>query len=48
MWWNIGSYNGNEAAGRNKDKLAKQMTSADISAAQDMSSHCLKSNYTDC
>jgi len=30
--------NDNETAGRNKDKIAKQMTPADISKAQDMSS----------
>ena len=48
MWWNLGSYNGNENAGKNKDKIATQMTPADISKAQDMSSRCLESNYTDC
>ena len=48
MWYNLASYNGNEIAGKNKDKRAKQMTPADISKAQDMSSRCLKSNYTDC
>jgi len=48
MWYNLGSYNGSETAGENKDKIAKQMTPADISKAQDMSSACLASNYTDC
>jgi TPR repeat protein len=48
MWWNLSSYNGNEMAGENKDKIAKQMIPADISKAQDMSSRCLESNYTDC
>jgi TPR repeat protein len=48
MWYNLASYNGNEIAGKNKDKRAKQMTPADISKAQDMSSRCLESNYTDC
>jgi TPR repeat protein len=48
MWWNLGSYNGHEMASENKDILAKQMTPADISKAQDMSSTCLESNYTDC
>jgi TPR repeat protein len=47
-WYNLASYNGNEVAGENKDKIAKQMTPADISKAQDMSSRCLESNYTDC
>jgi TPR repeat protein len=48
MWWNLAIYNGNEGAVRNKNKIAKQMTPADISKAQDMSSLCLESNYTDC
>ena len=48
MWFNLASYNGSEKAGENKDKIAKQMTPADISKAQDMSSRCLESNYTDC
>ena len=48
MWYNLGSYNGNKIAGENKDEIAKRMTPADISKAQDMSSACLASNYTDC
>ena len=31
-----------------KDRIAKQMTPADISKAQDMSSRCLKNVYKDC
>tara|TARA_R110002096_G_scaffold158845_1_gene324382 strand:+ start:917 stop:1510 length:594 start_codon:yes stop_codon:yes gene_type:complete len=48
MWYNLASYNGNEISGKNKDKVSKEMTPADISKAQDMSSLCLESNYTDC
>ena len=48
MWYNLASYNGNKLGGENKDKLAKEMTPADLSKAQDMSSLCLESNYTDC
>ena len=48
MWYNLGSYSGNELGGENKNKIAKQMTPADISKAQDMSSACLASNYMDC
>ena len=47
-WYTLASYSGSEKAGENKDKVTKQMTSADISKAQDMSSRCLESNYTDC
>jgi hypothetical protein len=48
MWYNLASYNGSELAGENKDIIAKQMTPADISKAQDMSSRCLESKYIDC
>jgi len=48
MWYNLGAYNGSEMAGENKDIIAKQMTPADISKAQDMSSRCLESKYIDC
>jgi len=48
MWYNLGNYNGNKTAGENKDIIAKDMTPADISKAQEMSSRCLASNYTDC
>jgi TPR repeat protein len=48
MWYNLSSYNGSKTGGENKNKIAKQMTPADISKAQDMSSLCLESNYTDC
>ena len=48
MWFNLASYSGSEKAGENKDKVTKQMTPADISTAQDMSSRCLESGYTDC
>jgi hypothetical protein len=36
------------AAGDFKTVLATELTPADISKAQEMSSQCLKSNYTDC
>ena len=49
MWWSLSAYNdGPKRASENKDKIAKDMTPADISKAQDMSSACLESNYTDC
>ena len=48
VWYNLGSYSGFKKAGKNKYDIVKQMTPADISKAQDMSSACLESNYTDC
>ena len=48
MWLNIASYKGNTEATVLKASLAKRMTQANISKAQDMSSRCVESNYTDC
>ncbi len=48
MWYNLGAYNGNKLGTENKTKLAKTMTSSQIAKAQEMSSRCLESGYTDC
>jgi TPR repeat protein len=48
MWYNLASFNDHERSGEQKDKLAKQMTRADTSKAQDISSRCLESGYVDC
>ena len=48
MWYNLAIYNGNTLAPDNQNALVNKMTPADISKAQDMSSRCLESNYTDC
>lgn len=48
MWWSLASYNDNKIGSEYKAKLAKRMTPADLSKAQDMSSRCLESGYTDC
>ena len=48
MWYNIGNANGNELGGINKGNVTKKMTLSDISKAQNMSSRCLDSGYTDC
>ena len=48
MWFNLASYNGSKEGSKNKNILAKKMTSSDISKAQEMSSRCLESGYTDC
>jgi TPR repeat protein len=48
MWLSLGALNGDEEAVINKDNLAKQMTPADMTKAQEMSSRCLKSGYMDC
>jgi TPR repeat protein len=48
MWLNLSAFNGNQGANEYKDNLAKQMNLTEISKAQEMSSRCLESNYTDC
>ena len=48
MWYNLAIYNGNTLAPDNQNALVNKMTPAAISKAQDMSSRCLESNYTDC
>ena len=48
MWYNIGSAKGQELGGTNRDKIAKEMTSADISKAQSMARECMSSNYKNC
>jgi len=58
MWLNLADYNNSIHASGNKIRLTKgesifkmpfeAMTISDISKAQDMSSRCLESNYTDC
>ena len=48
MWYNIGAYNGNDLGADNKEKIVTKMTPSQIEKAQDMSSRCLASNYTDC
>ena len=51
MWVTLAAYNTSKYskhAGKIRGELAKKMTPADISKAQDMSSLCLESNYTDC
>ena len=34
MWWNIAALLGNETAGKNLEKIEKEMTPADISEAK--------------
>ena len=48
MWFNIGAANGNEISGTNRDAIAKEMTSEDISKAQAMARKCMESNYKEC
>ena len=48
MWFSLATHNGDLEGTHHREKLAKQMTPADISEAQDMTSRCLESNYKNC
>ena len=48
MWYNISAANGREDSGTHRDKLAKKMTSADISQAKKMARECMSSGYKKC
>ena len=48
MWWNIASSLGDENASKDRDIIAKEMTAADISKAQELARECVRKNYKDC
>ena len=48
MWSNIAASQGHEDAANNRDTVAKIMTPADISAAQNLARECVKKNYKGC
>jgi uncharacterized protein len=48
MWYSIAASNGENASGRRRDDLAKNMPPADISKAQAMARVCVNSGYTKC
>ena len=48
MWLNISNANGKKNAIEVRDELAAEMTSEQISQAQEMANRCLQSNYVNC
>ena len=48
MWLNIAASSGNETASKNRDIIAKRMTPADISTAQQLARECVRRKYKDC
>jgi hypothetical protein len=48
MWWTIAASQGDEKAAENRDEIANDMTSADISKAQNLARECVAKNYKDC
>ena len=48
MWVNIAASSGDKDAAEVRDAVAKQMTPADISAAQKLTRECVRKNYKGC
>ena len=48
MWANISAFNGNDDGSKTRDRVAKNMTTADISQAQKLARECVAKNYKDC
>ena len=48
MWWNLAASNGNANAAKNRDIIAKRMTVADISKAQELARVCVRKKYKGC
>ena len=44
MWWNIAATDGDEDASKNHEIVAKQMSSEDVSKAQDMAREWVKNH----
>ena len=48
MWLNIAASSGGKVVVKNRDILTKQMTPADISAAQKLARECVRKNFKGC
>jgi TPR repeat protein len=48
MWFNVAASNGNTGGAQSRDSIAKSMTAADISKAQDLARACVQKNYKGC
>ena len=48
MWWNIAASSGESNAAQNRTLIQKNMTTADISKAQELARQCVNKNYKDC
>jgi hypothetical protein len=44
MWYNIAASSGDKVSSRNRESLEKEMTPADISAAQKLARECVRKN----
>ena len=47
-WWKLAASNGNKGGNKLRDFVAKKMTPADISKAQDLARECVRKKYKGC
>ena len=48
MWWSIAASNGDDDAMKNRDIVAKRMTTEQLAEAQKLARECVKKNYKGC
>jgi len=48
MWWNIAAISGDRNAVKNRDIVAKQMTSSQLETAQKLARECVKKKLKGC
>ena len=48
MWWNIAASSGDSNATEGRTIVEENMTTADISKAQELARQCVNKNYKDC
>jgi TPR repeat protein len=48
MWLNIAASSGNKSAIKKRDNVARKMTPAQVSAAQDLARECVRKEYKGC
>ena len=48
MWWNIAAEGGSSRAQKNRDKVARGMTSSQLAQAQRLARECVAKDYKGC
>lgn len=48
MWWNLAAANGEVAAQKTRDIVAKSMTSSQLAEAQKLARECVAKDYKGC
>ena len=48
MWWNIAASNGDDGAMKNRDIVAKRLTTEQLAEAQKLARECVRKKYKGC